>query len=96
MKPFTPEDLETSIPDFVIEAVNDLLKKNFNGSQASFTHTTVEKAIRQKMPEGEQWCQTRLNFEPIYREFGWDVLYDKPGYNESYSAYYQFTRRRNK
>lgn len=31
-----------------------------------------------------------LNVEEVYREQGWKVSYDKPGYNESYDAYFVF------
>jgi hypothetical protein len=35
-----------------------------------------------------------LNIEPVYAEFGWVVEYDKPGYNESYDATFEFTKQR--
>jgi len=34
-----------------------------------------------------------LDVEPIYREVGWNVEYDKPGYNETYEASFKFTRK---
>lgn len=34
-----------------------------------------------------------LDVEDIYREVGWKVEYDKPGYNESYPATFKFLRR---
>jgi hypothetical protein len=36
-----------------------------------------------------QW----LDIEDIYREAGWKVSYDKPAYNETYKAYFTFSRR---
>lgn len=34
-----------------------------------------------------------LNFEPHYREAGWTVGYDGPGFNEDYKAHFIFTAR---
>jgi hypothetical protein len=34
-----------------------------------------------------------LDFESIYRDVGWKVVYDKPGYNESYAATFEFSRK---
>lgn len=31
-----------------------------------------------------------LNVEEAYREQGWSVVYDKPGYNETYDASFEF------
>lgn len=35
-----------------------------------------------------------LDFEVVYEEAGWDVVYDKPGYNESYGANFTFKAKR--
>lgn len=35
-----------------------------------------------------------LNVEEAYREKGWDVTYDKSGYNETYRALFVFSKRR--
>jgi hypothetical protein len=32
-----------------------------------------------------------LDVEEIYEEAGWQVAYDKPGYNETYEASFEFT-----
>jgi hypothetical protein len=34
-----------------------------------------------------------LDVEDIYRRVGWDVKYDKPGYNETYSATFTFKKK---
>ena len=34
-----------------------------------------------------------LDVEDIYRKQGWKVVYDSPGYDESYDAYYEFRKK---
>lgn len=34
-----------------------------------------------------------LDVEDIFEEVGWKVVYDKPGYNESYPANFEFTKK---
>jgi hypothetical protein len=35
-----------------------------------------------------------LDIEDTYREQGWTVEYDSPGYNESYDAYFVFSHQK--
>ena len=44
--------------------------------------------LRQKI-----YDQGWLDFEPLYREVGWNVEYDKPAYYEHYDAYFKFTKK---
>ena len=30
----------------------------------------------------------------LFEEAGWNVQYDKPGYNENYDAYFKFTEKK--
>ncbi len=32
-----------------------------------------------------------LDFEPLYRKAGWNVVYDKPGFNEDYIGFWRFS-----
>jgi hypothetical protein len=32
------------------------------------------------------------DLEPLYRAAGWRVVHDKPAYNETYDAYFKFTK----
>jgi len=36
-----------------------------------------------------------LDIEEIYRKAGWKVTYDKPAYNESYDANFDFEKKKN-
>ncbi len=99
VKPFTPtESIEskvTSLPDDVIEAVNELLAENINEhGQAQIKQRDVESRIKTKMKISTKWFNQKwLDIEPLYRQYGWNVSYDKPGYNESYDAFYEFTKK---
>lgn len=90
------------IPPFVIEAVNTLLSKRFNGSSCTiYQHEIVDLAIeigtaRSAIPSfvtpqtfyDEHW----LDFEPIYQKAGWKVVYDKPSWDESFRPFFKFSR----
>jgi hypothetical protein len=43
--------------------------------------------------QSEVYAKGWLNFEAIYEEAGWKVVYDKPGYNETYDANFTFTKK---
>jgi hypothetical protein len=97
-KPITPQEvilLKTStIPDAIFEAFNELIAENFNGHTSSFTEKKVvarivQKGISSKTAYDNNW----LDVETLYQKAGWKVEYDKPGYNESYEAYFSFSRK---
>ena len=106
IRPFTPDEALASkaekIPHFVIEAVNELLSKRFNGSSCDIyqneviTNATVigkargtfpPDAIRQTFFD-EHW----LDFEPIFRKSGWKVAYYKSAWCETYEPFWRFSR----
>jgi hypothetical protein len=102
MKPISPDEISPSIPDFVIEAVNDLLKEKYRrgSEEVVLTQDEVVTAILSAAVSGctllsrdtifkKGW----LNFEPLYQKNGWEVSYDKPGFNETYKATYTFTKK---
>lgn len=95
------EKYEPEIPSFVIEAVNKLLNKHWNGREAIITQNEIIDAI--KVPSEYQEIEANdfrgiifdnnwLDFEPLYRKKGWSVEYDKPGYCEDYEAYFKFKK----
>jgi hypothetical protein len=104
MKVFTPEDVRINskyIPDFVYDVFNHLLTEKWNNgkpiiiSQEEVVNRIICKhnwlfddieISRQEIFE-HHW----LDVEPEYRNAGWNVEFDKPGYNESYKAFYTFT-----
>lgn len=104
-KPIGPDDVvalrAVTVPDFVIDAFNACIAREFDGSSAKVLKCDVIDEILKRMPNDgtavdrsaviyrERW----LDIEPLYRAEGWDVTYDKPGYNESYAAFFVFRRR---
>lgn len=98
VKPFSPDQAKEAkihtIPDPVIEAVNELLAENY-GTYINLKQDKVIKRILSKMPNVTKhhlFDNNWLDFEPVYRKEGWEVEYDKSGHNESYEATWTFKR----
>ena len=108
IKPITPDEVEkerrNNIPDFVIEAVNKLLKKKWDGKEAIIKQDEIIAEMKPCWTSMENGVRFRpkvfsnhwLDFEDIYRDNGWNVEYDKPAYCESYDAYFKFTKKSRK
>jgi hypothetical protein len=116
--PLTPVEAEakalTRIPDFVIEAFNDLIVANLYQGRVVIKQEEAVQAILARMPKSDQAVKyvgprneaTRdkdkdratifvshwLEVEPVYREAGWKVRFDKPGYNEMHDGFYEFEK----
>lgn len=98
IKALTPEDIlkTATAPDYVIEAVNKLLCAKVKGGFASIKQNEIIDEILKARPDLTRqslYDNRDLDFEDVYRNAGWDVNYDKPGYNETYAAFFTFTRR---
>lgn len=102
-KAITPDEagrikFEQYVPDQVIDSVNELIARNLGaGGRAKFTLDAFLTLVVSKMPEitrqrvlDEKWA----DFEPFYEAAGWKVEFDKPAYNESYPATYEFSRKK--
>lgn len=97
VEPIKPSEVsaarETSIPDAVIEAFNELIVENARGRWA----TVMQKAVVDRIVEktgctrDEIFKKGWLDVEDVFRRAGWTVDYDKPGYNESYEANFRFS-----
>lgn len=93
------------IPGFIYEAVNQLLLNNWDGDKAVFKQSEIIKTIKSvSIPEEYQnipyeefhnmiFHYRWLDIEESYREKGWDVKYDKPGYNEDYAPFFTFKKK---
>ena len=89
-----------AIPDFVIEAFNTIIVRNLDAyGRSSFkVHEVVELILNSSSKDNgfsrqEIYTNKWLDIEKIYREQGWKVEYDQPGYNEDYDAYYTFSEK---
>lgn len=98
MKPITPNEViehkSTIIPDFIIEIFNDLIAKNFSNGSSKIYLEEVNKELysRKKFSSDKAFKEKWFDVEDIYREAGWKVNYDQPGYNENYEAFYTFKK----
>lgn len=98
-KPISPREacaaFTSSIPDEVFEAFNELLAERSKIGEAidrvlaKLNRGVVLKATRQMLFD-RHW----LDIEAAYRDAGWTVEYDRPGYCENYEAFWTFRARR--
>jgi hypothetical protein len=102
IKPITPEEVikvkAESFPPLVLDAFNELIAKYFFNGKAEFTKNEIVQLIQSKMGLDRTdtiYDNHWLDVEDIYRKAGWGVVYDSPGYCETYEATYTFTAKRN-
>jgi hypothetical protein len=93
-KPLSPDEVGVDLPDFVIEGVNDAIRDKYRGGEFNIKQDELIKFIMKRAPEGitrqKLFEKKYLDFEEVYREVGWTIEYDKPGWNESYEANFTF------
>ncbi|SRR6266581_4402026 len=108
VKPISPDQIAVEkrkhVPDAVIEVWNKLIAEKFSNGSALIYLEEAVKALENIATEpgvdspvtvsrchiyGSGW----LDIEPIYREAGWIVDFDKPGFNETYKATYFFKKK---
>lgn len=100
VRPITPDEVagskNTVFPAAVFEAFNELITQKFSGGSAVIKQDEVAALIAKKTRVKRQTIFDKgwLNVEEAYRAAGWDVSYDKPGYNESGPATFTFRRHR--
>lgn len=92
MEPIKPSEvLRKHIPDFVIEAMNELLMER--GADTYYLEEVVQRILA-KAPPGttkamifkNNWC----DFEPLYRKAGWKVEFDTPDMYSTGQPLYRF------
>lgn len=101
--PIAKKDLPNhpNLWDETIEAFNELIQEKWDGKQAKITQDEAvvrildkytypnDEAFRNKKRD-EILHKHQLDVENIYREKGFIVEYDKPGWNETYDAFFIF------
>ena len=102
-KPITPGEvsLDVSKPPQVVEAFNELIRELWDGHQAIILQSEAVTRIHNKTgwPRDHIYAKSdigrsMLDVEPLYREAGWIVEYDKPAYNEDYEPRFTFKKGR--
>ena len=105
IKPIKPSEVQsekdTTIPDEIIEATNNLIVKRWDGNHAIIKQDhIVEAAMRLFKQNGKEHTRDELfdnrwmDIESVFQKAGWKVTYDGPGYNETYPATFEFSRKR--
>lgn len=113
IKPIKPNEVvsrkaTTVIPDYVFEAFNYFIVKNFrDGSATVMQNEVVDRIVSEQYdvhdntPPSSQVTREYifrnhlLDIEDVYREAGWVVEYDKPAYCETYEASFKFIQKGN-
>ena len=97
IEPIKPSEITQRLPEWVIKGANDCIQEHWRElkKESHFTQDELIDFILVYAPEGVT-RQTLFNngwldIEPIYRKIGWTVVYDKPGYCESYDANFTFS-----
>lgn len=81
------------IPEAVFDAFNKLLSERAADGYATIRQDEIMDLLKDKLNRQEIYERRWLDVEPFYRKSGWKVEFDRPGYNESYAAYWTFTCR---
>lgn len=73
---------------------NEMIAAAWDGRSATVMQDDVITAIimRLQVSREEVFDRHLLDVEPVYQAAGWDVTYDKPGFNETYRPYFNFRR----
>ena len=100
IKPISPDEVVIQkikdIPDEVIDCWNKAIAENWRGTSYAiiYQNAIVDKlASVMNVEHGLIFKNGWLDIENIYGENGWKVEYDKPGYNESYEAFFKFSKK---
>lgn len=94
-KPISPAEAQiaqkVAIPEVVFDVVNELLTQRANDKVIIIKQDEVIDGIVESGIERQRIFEERmLDFEDAYRHTGWIVKYDKPGWNETYGARWEF------
>jgi len=95
VKPLSPEDIGIELPDFVITGINNAIVAKYRGTSFTIKQDELMAEILKVAPAniGRQdiFNNKWLDFENLYRDYGWAIKYDRPGWDENYSAFFEFT-----
>lgn len=99
IKPISPDEVAdqklNDLPELVITTWNRLIARKSTGSNIiKITQDEIVAALMVALncDRDTVFNSNYLDIEPIYRAVGWHVAYDKPGYNESYEAVFEFSK----
>lgn len=97
IEPITPQEVlatkASALPDEVIKCWNNLIARKFSAGEARVIQEDIIDDLMKAMncKRSVVFENNWLDVEDIYETKGWKVHYDKPGYDESYRAFFTFT-----
>ena len=97
VKPLRPDEILSNLskttPTVIIAAVNNMLTKYFKGGSVTIKQKEImaeilrlDSSLTSEIISENKW----VDFEEVYRQFGWSVSYDGPAYCETYDATFKF------
>lgn len=92
----SPQEIKVNKDKFcdpnVLLVINDFLGKRFNGGEVRIDQEEVVARLENEfgMNRNKIFDNDLLDVEEAYRQKGWSVKFDKPGYCESYKAHWVF------
>jgi len=90
IRPIGPGDVKKVIPEFMIETVNELINEKYTTGSFIIRMKEIKERIKSKTDQDFDFAWA--DFEPMYRDMGWRVEYDQPGYGDNdFDAFYRFT-----
>lgn len=94
VQPIRPDEIASlkTFPDQVIEAFNELIvEKMVCGTAIVMVDDAINRIVaKMHIPRQTLFDKHYLDVEDVYRSAGWKVVFDKPGFNETYKAFYTF------
>jgi hypothetical protein len=81
------------LPNYVIEAFNELIVAYFNGTTATINQEQVIELMLKKsdnLTRSDIFSRHYLDVEAIYQGEGWEVFYNKYDCSSSYIPHYKF------
>lgn len=96
IKPIKPgqaaKKKKAEIPDEAFEAFNELIAEHFNGRVVIIAQEDVVKLMVKKgLNREEIFKKGWLNIDEAYHKAGWEVKYDRPGWDDDYVEHFTFT-----
>ena len=94
-KPITPEEVKKTVPSRVILAFNQLIAERWDGYSSTIPQKEAVQRIIDICAVTRDFIFEKgyLDVESIFQEAGWEVAYDKPGWDENYEPFFRFRKK---
>lgn len=94
-KAITPQEAlaqqESDLPSFVIDAVNKRLAAGERHLKQDDLIADIIATASEDLSRETIFMRKLLNFETHFRDAGWNVVYEAPGWGDTFSAYFTFS-----